>query len=188
MSPEYCDLFNSYIEKQKKDKQPSTIDKLYKNDRAFRYKFLAIYAPLHIPEMIQLLNSCIYEQKDGKRTISERGEYKVEKLINIFMKRAHYVLNQERYVEAASIAFAVIFSIEQDMCHVYDKGINYQEIIEKTFYFLATLANHNYNLETSVALIYIANKLLEEINEDERLYDEEWRDAIIALGKFNSLE
>ena len=121
-------------------------------------------------------------QKDEEDIVSEAGEDTVQRITDALLQRGNELLKQERHMEAAGTAFAILVAVEPQLCYVYDEGITYQSIVEGAFDFLGKIGQQAYSLETAMALVCIAIHFFEGREEDDRYYDDEWKAAIVALG------
>jgi hypothetical protein len=163
--------------------QGQILQQLLNTHRSIRYKLTARYVALQTSEIIHLLQSFIYEEKDGDQIITEHGEDEVASITDALIERAEILFISELYIEAASILFAIVKGIEPELCNVYDEGYTYQTILDDSFHFLRKIALREYNIEARTVIISMARQFFDSIEEEDRYYDKEWIELIRLLGE-----
>ncbi len=161
----------------------SYLGDLIRRDRSISYQMVARFVPMQREEMINLLKAYISEEKNGDSTISEEGENAIQRVTMALNEKAGELIKARSFLEAAEIAFAILFVIEPELCNVYDEGWTYQMVVSDAFQLLEQIGGFPMNSTIFETLRQRAIQIYESRQKQDCYCDHQWEPLISKLKK-----
>jgi|GEM_PF-4071140 len=134
-------------------------------------------------EMGILLNSVIDAEAGDDDIINPEGEMAVEQITSAMIENAAELIQKNELIQAALIGCVIISVIESRMGKVYDEGWTFQGIIKDGFELLHRISRQTITNDMREELVAECTVAFNSRDDDNRYYDNEWKEVINALTK-----